>query len=162
MDRDDFNILAAATSIQLFVLDAKVREMHLVVEVRQVVFPCPLFDLTLIAIGTSAVVVMIAIVLVEPTLVLTLEFVVEDDSLDACAAFLEARRFTFVGAIDLDVVFQFARFLETGVELLWAALTMCSTMVMQTVAALRLEQVATLFGQHDHWVSMAVQPFNFD
>jgi hypothetical protein len=72
MDGDDLHILAFVASVQLFVLDAEVREMHLLIEVREIVFACPLFDFALVAIGMSVVVVAIAIVLVEPPLVVAL------------------------------------------------------------------------------------------
>ena len=57
-------------------------------------------------IGVSVVVVAVAIALVQPALVLTLELVVEHDSFESRAALCQALRSAFVGAIDLDVVFE--------------------------------------------------------
>jgi hypothetical protein len=50
----------------------------------------------------------VLVALVEPTLVLALELVVEDDAIDMRAALQETRLGLFVRAIDLEVVFQFA------------------------------------------------------
>ncbi len=60
--------------------------MHLVVEVRQIVFVRPFLDLSRLAIGASISIFTVAIPLVQPSLVLPLELVVENDSIDARAA----------------------------------------------------------------------------
>ena len=59
---------ARATRSSGFVLDSSVREVHLVVEVRQLMFACPLADLIWRSIGVSVVVVVVTVALVKPTL----------------------------------------------------------------------------------------------
>jgi hypothetical protein len=69
-------------------------------------FEGPLVDFFGRPIGVAVVVITVPVALVEPLLVLTLELVVEEDAFNACAARLQALCVSFVGAIDLDVVFQ--------------------------------------------------------
>ena len=90
MDGRDLDMLVIPPPVDLLVFDPQVGEVDLLVEVRQVVFERPLFDLPLVAIGVSVVVVAVAIPLVQPLLVLALELVVQDDALDARVAFVEA------------------------------------------------------------------------
>ena len=59
--------------------------MHLVIEVRQVVFVRPFLDLVRLAIGPTTRIVPVAFV--QPLLVLALELVVEDDMVDERALF---------------------------------------------------------------------------
>jgi hypothetical protein len=84
--RSYLDVLATPPAIRLFVLDSGVREVHLVVEVRQVMFLSPLADLIRRSIGVTVVVVVVAVALVKPALVLALELVVEHDAIDARAA----------------------------------------------------------------------------
>ena len=77
--------------------------------------------------------------------------VVEDDAFDAGAAFLETLRFTFVRAIDLDVVFDLARLFEVRVELLAVVLTAIA------IAAMRLEKFASTVSQHERNITMSVE-----
>ena len=106
--RDDLDVLALPAAVRLLILDSDIREVDLVVEVRQVMFVCPLANLIRRAIGVAVVVVAVAVVLVKPALILALELVVEDDAIDVRAALLEPRLGLFVRAIDLDVVLQLA------------------------------------------------------
>ena len=159
--RKELDVLVKLSAIEL-VLDSVVGEMNLVVEVRKVVVVRPLRDFSGFTIGAAIGIVAIPITFVEPPLVVALELVVEDDTIDAGAAVREALRLTKVRAIDLDVVFEFARLLETRVELLLVLLTMVSMMISRAVAAVRLEHVATLFSQRDYCVAMAMQPSNAD
>ena len=85
--RYDLDVLALPAAIRLLVLDADIGEMDLFVEVRQVVFVGPFANLIRRAIRMSVVVVMVLVSLVEPALVLALEFVVQNDALDVGAAF---------------------------------------------------------------------------
>jgi hypothetical protein len=106
MDRDHLDIHMVPSAVGVFVLDARVRKMHLLVEVRQLVLASPLFDLVLVAVGVAVVVAAVTIVLVQPLLVITLDLVIQDDTIDACATLFQPLRFTFEGSIDLDVVFE--------------------------------------------------------
>ncbi|MCA1586256.1 MAG: hypothetical protein LC791_16285 [Acidobacteria bacterium] len=76
----------------------------------------PLPNLIGRAIGVAVVVVVVLVAFVEPTLVLALQLVVEDDALDVSAALQETRLGLFVRAIDLEVVFQFALAPQPRVE----------------------------------------------
>jgi hypothetical protein len=98
---DDLDVLALPAAIRLLVLDANVREVDLVIEVRQVVFVRPFANLIGRAIGMAVVVVMVLVAFVEPALVLALQLVVQDDALDVRTAVQETVLGLFVGAIDL-------------------------------------------------------------
>jgi hypothetical protein len=104
---DDLDVLALPAAIRLLVFHADVREMDLVIVVRQVVFVRPFANLIWRPIGMAVVVVMVLVAFVEPTLVLALQLVVEDDALDVRAALQETVLGLFVRAIDLKVVFEF-------------------------------------------------------
>jgi len=136
VNRHHLHIAVIVPAVGLLVLKAHVGEVDLIIEVGKFVLPCPLLDLSLVAIGASIAVAPIPVALVQPPLVLTLEFVVEDDSLDACAALLKAFCFTFVGAIDLDVVLQFP-----------LAFRACVEGLATISVAVALEQTATLLRQ---------------
>jgi hypothetical protein len=86
VNRHHLHIAVIVSPVELLVFDTQVGKVHLIIEVREVVIARPLLDLVLVAIGASIAVAPIPVALVQPPLVLTLEFVVEDDSLDACAA----------------------------------------------------------------------------
>ena len=84
--------------------------MELVIEVRQVVFERPVADFVCGAVRVAVVVVAVAIALVQPLLIVTLELVVEDDAIDTRAAlqqafgFLQIRVLQF--ALSLDAVIE--------------------------------------------------------
>jgi hypothetical protein len=162
VDRCDLNISVIPSPIGLLVFDAHVGEMDLVIEVREVVVVRPFLDLVRLAIRASVGIVPVAIPFVQPPLVLTLEFVVEGDAIDAGAALREALGFTEVRPIHLGVVFQLARLLEARIELLVAVVPMVLAMAIRVVAAVRLEHVPTLLRQHDGHIPMSVQPFGSD
>lgn len=104
---DDLDVLALPAAILLLVLDADVRKMDLVIEVRQVVLVRSVANPIGRAIRMAVVVVVVLVPLVEPALVLALQLVVEDDALDVRTAVQETVLGLFVRAIDLEVVFQF-------------------------------------------------------
>jgi hypothetical protein len=105
--RQDLDVFALPSAIRLLVLDADVRKVDLVIEVRQVVLISPLANLIGRAIGMSVVVVVVLVALVEPALILALELVVENGALDVRAALQQTLLGLFVRAIDLEVVFEF-------------------------------------------------------
>jgi hypothetical protein len=115
--------------------------MDLVVEVRQVVFGRPDPNLLLGPIVVPVVVVTIAVVVVQPFLIVALELVVEDDPLDSRATLVQALSGFQIGAVDLGVMLQFPRSFEAGVE------GLRSTSVLLAVS---LEKVATSVGQDHH------------
>ena len=99
----DLDVFVPVAPVEL-VLDAEIRKMNRLVEVRQVVFARPLFDLASVAIGSSVAVGASAIVLLQPLLILPLKLVVEDDAADVGALVTKPRLFVQVRAIQLDVV----------------------------------------------------------
>ena len=112
----DLDVLVVPAAVGLHVLDAQVREMHLVVEIREVLFGGPRLNLLLRPFWVAVVVVVVPVVLVEPALVVALQLVVEDDALDVGPALAEPLLGLLVGAVDLQVVLAFARADEAGVE----------------------------------------------
>jgi hypothetical protein len=139
--------------------------MDLVIEVGEVMVARPFLDLVSSAIGPPIGIVAVPISLVQPLLVLTLELVVEDDSIDACPAPRETPGFPKVCAIHLGVVFHLARLLQIRIELLTMALLVLPTVVaivVRMVAAIRLQHVPTLFRQDDGRVPMTGQPLGSD
>jgi hypothetical protein len=86
--RQNLDVFVFTTPVKFFIFDSEVWEMNLVVEVRQIMFRSPDADLLLSPIVVAIVVVAVAVVLVQPLLIVALELVVEDDSLDARTTFM--------------------------------------------------------------------------
>ncbi len=137
MRRRDLDILTFPTAIWLLIFDPKVRDMDLVVEVRQVVRLGPARDFFRRSIEVSVVIVAAAIALVQPRLVFALQLVVEEDSPDACAALLEALRFAFIRARDLDVVFELALAFQARVERLLVVVITVTVTLQKALSVLR-------------------------
>ena len=78
---DDFDILVVVSTVQL-VLDAKVRKVDVVIEVRQAVVASPGFNFCLVAIGASVAIGSVAIVFLKELLILPLEVDFEHHALD--------------------------------------------------------------------------------
>ena len=95
---EDLDILAAVATFE-FVLDPEVREVHAVIEVREVVFAGPFFDLMWVPIRAPVTVRPTAIVFLEKTLVLALEVLLEDDAVNLRTLFAETLLRVEVGAI---------------------------------------------------------------
>jgi hypothetical protein len=89
--RRDLDVLPIPPPIRLLVLDADVREVHLIIEVWQFVFERPLTNLIWRSIRVSIVVLAVLVMLVQPALVFALEFMIKDDPIDTGAAFQQAR-----------------------------------------------------------------------
>ena len=75
--------------------------------------PCNLFGLT---VRPAVAVLLAAIALVEESLIVALQFVVEDDAPNPTALAAETLVGALVGAIDLGVVRQLARLSDASVE----------------------------------------------
>ena len=71
MGREQLDVLVVFAAIDL-VLDAVVREVHLAIEVRQVVLARPVADLVVVAVGSSVAVGSVAVVVLQELLVLAL------------------------------------------------------------------------------------------
>lgn len=100
---DDLHVFVPVASLK-FVLDAEVGKMHGVIEVREVVVACPVFDLARVAIGSAVAVWPAAVSFLEPFLVLALEFVVQNDAADIGALVAEPLLVSQVRAIELRIM----------------------------------------------------------
>ena len=77
--REQLDVLVVLAAIHL-VLDAVVREVHLAIEVRQVVLASPVADLVVGAVRSSVGVCSAAVMVLEEFLVLAREVLLEDDA----------------------------------------------------------------------------------
>ncbi len=82
----DFDVLVPNVPVRIFVLDANVWEMHLLVEVRQVVLARPGRDLGLAAVRAAVAVAIAAIAFLEKALVVAFQLAIQLDPLDARAS----------------------------------------------------------------------------
>ena len=147
----NLHIIVLLVPVQL-VLDAKVGEVDLVVEVRQVVLVRPALDLARVAIGPAIAVRAAAVGCLQPFLVLAFELLVEDDTVDIGALFAKALGFPQVRAIQLRIVGKFARPVHARVEGLLASATVVSSVALQ--------EAVTAFSQR-HGAVAATQPYRF-
>jgi hypothetical protein len=113
---DDLEILVTRPSIAVFVLDASVGKVHLVVVVRQLVLTRPASDLLGLSMGSPVAVVAAAIPLLKEPLIVPLELVIENHSVDLAALLANAFLGVLVSAIDVGVVGQLARLLDAVIE----------------------------------------------
>jgi len=104
---DDFDVPMMVAAVELL-LDPEVGKVDALVEVGQVVRARPFFDLVLVAVGSPVAVRPAAIVLLQPFLVLALQFLFEDDSLNVRALVAQALLLAQIGAIELCVMRQLA------------------------------------------------------
>src|SRR5262245_27652698 len=81
---NDLDVVMPIASIER-VLDPKVRKVDALVEVRQVVFARPLLNLARVPVRPAVAVGPPAVVLLQPRLVLALQFLFEDDAADVGA-----------------------------------------------------------------------------
>lgn len=109
-------VLIAHVTIDVLVLDTQVREMHVIVEVREVVGLRPFFNLTSITIGLSIAVRPVTIAFLEKPLVLAFQLAVELHAQDVRVAVAQPLRRAEVGAIDLRIVGPLPRLVGAGVE----------------------------------------------
>src|SRR5688500_14290192 len=97
------------TTVSVLVLDTGIRESDVPFVVRQIVPARPLRDLLGLAIRPAVAVLLPSIALVEESLIVALQLVVEDDAPNPTALAAETLLGALVGAIDLGVVGQLAR-----------------------------------------------------
>jgi hypothetical protein len=81
MRREQLDVLVVFAAVNL-VLDAVIGEVHLAIEVRQVVLARPVADLVLSAIRSSVAVRAVTVVVLEELLVLALQVLLESDASD--------------------------------------------------------------------------------
>src|SRR5437667_3175273 len=135
---DDFDVLMMVASVQ-FVLDAEVREVDRLIEVRQVVFARPAVNLVRVAIRSSVAVGPAAIVLLQPFLILALELLLENNPMDLRALLAQAFLLAQIGAIELNVMRQLTRPAHVLVEGLLASIV--------TIPAVGSQEVVTASGE---------------
>jgi hypothetical protein len=102
---EDLDILMAVSPFEL-VLDPEVGEVHVVVEVWEVVFMGPCFDLPRVPLGAAVAVRPAAIVCLEKALVVAFEVALEDDAANLRALSAERLLCAEVGAIEGRVMRQ--------------------------------------------------------
>jgi hypothetical protein len=100
---DDLQVLVVLVPVQL-IFEPDVREMDLLIEVRQVVLVGPACDLPLVTIRSTVAVRPSTIRLLQPFLILALQLGFQDDAPHLGTLVSEALLLSQVGAIDLDVV----------------------------------------------------------
>jgi hypothetical protein len=97
----DLDVQMIVAAIELLVLDTDIREMDLLVEIRELMFTSPICNLLRDSIGAAATLVAVTIVLVQPPLIRPFEFVVEDNTLDTGVTLDEALRGTQIGSVSV-------------------------------------------------------------
>jgi hypothetical protein len=140
----DLDVLVPTAAIPILVLDARIGRVHVTVVVGQLVLPRPPRDLFWFPVRPPVAVLLAAVALVEITLVVALQLVVENDATDPTAFAAEPLLGALVGAIDVGVVCQFARLPEAGVERLAGFVRALGTFV-----AIGFEEVPAALGQDD-------------
>jgi hypothetical protein len=105
------------------------------VEVRQVAFERPSLDLACIPIRSPIAVGAIAVVSLQPLLILPLEVVLQDDAADLRALLAESLRREQISAIERGVVRQLPRATHACVELLASLVVAVSTMALEQAAS---------------------------
>jgi hypothetical protein len=137
----DLEILMPRTAVTVFVLDPRVRESDVPIVVRQLVFPRPPCNLFGLTVRPAVAVLLAAISLVEESLIVALELVVEDDAPNPTALAAETLLGALIGAVDIGVVRQLARLSEAGMEgLTWfvrAVMTPVAVGLKQVTSAVR-------------------------
>jgi hypothetical protein len=152
MHRRHLDVDMVKHPVGISIFDAEVRDVELVIEVRQVVFSSPVLDLPWFTIWPPVDMFAVAIPGVQPLLVLALELVIEQHPLDTSVPLRELRRFPLVGSIHLRVVLDFPWLDEAGVEGL--------TMPFAVGDLVRAQEVACAVSQADDLVTVAGYPFN--
>ena len=154
----DLHVEVVVAAVRVAILDAEVREMDLVVEVREVVLVRPLADLISSAIGMAVVVVAVSVARVQPSLVLALELVVENDPPDVRPAFVKPFRLALVGAVDLHVVLTFPLASEAVVERLAGVVVSIAMLLEDAPACLRQRDRVVAGARNANRVDQALFP----
>jgi hypothetical protein len=140
----DLEILVPRATVSVVVLDAGIRETHVPIVVRQFRLARPAGNLFGLTVRTAVAVLVTAIALVEESLIVALQLVVEDDAPNPTALAAEALLGALVGTIDVGVVRQLAGFSKARVEhLAWLPRAFVSLM------PIRFEQVSAAITEND-------------
>jgi hypothetical protein len=133
--------LVLLLAITVLELDPCVRETHTVAIAGQVAVLRPCGNLFRRPVGSAGAICPSPVPLLQEVLVLAFELVVEDDAPDVAALVANLRLGVAARAIDLGVVGQLARLLETGIERL--------TQLASLFTPIRFEQVSASIREHD-------------
>lgn len=82
---DDLDVLVPRHPITVLILDACIRKVNVSVVVRQVVFARPLRDLLRLTVRPPVAVLLASIALMQKTLIVALELVVQDHAMHSAA-----------------------------------------------------------------------------
>ncbi len=137
---EDLDILMAVAAVEL-VLDPEVRKVQAVIEVRELAFTGPFFDLMRVPIRAPVTIRPTAIVFLEKALVLALEVLLEDHAVYLRTLLAEPLLSAEVGAIEGRVVRQLTRPTDACMERLVTDIA--------AVAPVRVEEVASTRSQGD-------------
>ena len=109
MRRKELDVLVKLSAIEL-VLDSVIREMNLVVEVRQIVFARPVTDLVLVAARSAVAVGATAVGLLQELLLLALQVLFEDHASDLKVRVLVSKTRLFLSKrrVEIRVVVDLA------------------------------------------------------
>ncbi len=144
--REQLHVLVPLASVDL-VLDAEVGEVHLVIEVRQVVLQSPVADFVLVSVGPAVALGSVAVVVLQERLVLALQVLFEHDAAHLGSPVMrvpEARLREPVGGEQVRVVVQFAGLADAGVERLTVLVAAGAAVGFQQVQAAVCERHALL------------------
>ena len=123
--REQLDVLVVLAAVDL-VLDAVIGEMHLAIEVRQVVLARPVADLFLAAVRSSVAVWSVAVVVLQELLVLAFEILLEDDAADLEIRMLVSKEGFLLAErrVEMRIVVDLAGATDASVErLLGSAVT---------------------------------------
>jgi hypothetical protein len=112
----DLEVLVSRAAVSVLVLDPSVRKPDVPIVVRQVVFPRPSGNLFGLTVRPAVTVFLAAIALVEESLIVALQLVVEDDAPNPTAIAAETLFGAFVSAIDVGIVRQLPWLSEASPE----------------------------------------------
>jgi len=115
------DVLVPNVPIRIFVLDAEVREVNLLVEVRKVVLTRPSGDFGIAPVWSAVAVAIAAIAFLQKALVVAFQFAVQLHPLDARTLVAQALGCLQICPIELRVMATLARAISSGIELLAVA-----------------------------------------
>lgn len=112
----DLDVLPSDIAASVFIFDADVGEMNLIVEVRQLVLTSPLLNLFETPIRSAVAIAIAAIAFLEKALILAFQLPIELHAQNSGIAVLQPLRCLQVGAIELRVVGSLARLVGARIE----------------------------------------------
>src|SRR5262249_46355500 len=131
MRRGHLDVFNGAAAIALLVLDADVGKFHVSVPAWQLSFASPLLDLLSLPFRPPRCVVAATIGRFPEALIFALQFLFEDHAADLSASGNEPFGTLDVHSIQADVMRQFTRFRDAGVESLTVVVTSVPSRIFQ-------------------------------